>query len=231
VTRTLTLLCLGDSLTRGLSAALHPANPSEGGYRLALPFLFTQLPDWRVKFVGSQSDPDPGPAAGLGGHEGYNGRTLPTAIARLPAQLAAHGTADVALVLYGTNDLFGGGSADGDLPASGASVAAAPGKLREYLDLFETLAPQMWRVVATIPVSYMPDPTWGPKLVREYNAALRKIVVEQREAGRRVVGAEVYGACCTPACVGDNLHLNEEGNLAAAGAFFAALSGVLPLLP
>jgi lysophospholipase L1-like esterase len=149
VRRTVRIMPLGDSITRGVGSA------RINSYRLDLDRRL-RAAGVDVDLVGSQRDGDGRDPD----HEGHSGWTIIKIADRVPEWLATY-RPDVILLHIGTNDL-----------SSDAAAAEAPGKLDRLLRRIQETSPGTEVFVAALVGAKTPD---RQRRIDAYNAAVRQL--------------------------------------------------------
>jgi acyl-CoA thioesterase I len=198
--RTLKIMPLGDSITDGYGVP--------GGYRI---YLWQDLAErgYNVDFVGSlQNGPSELPDKDHEGHSGWRIRDIRSQIAAWLQQAQP----DLILLIIGSNDIL-----KNDTPET------APDRLRSLLDEIFARVPQAKIVVGSIPP--MADPARN-RQVRDYNAALKSAIAQQKEQGKQVFLVDVYAAIDLND-LPDGLHPNARGHKKIAAVWDKALATLL----
>ncbi|GAB7050404.1 SGNH/GDSL hydrolase family protein [Catenuloplanes indicus] len=190
------LMPMGDSITYGWGGA------GGNGYRAHLYQALAAAGD-TVDFVGTQRDGDGADPD----HEGHSGWVIDQ-IAAIATGVVAQYQPNVVALHIGTNDM------NRNVDPSGA-----PQRLEALLDRIYAVAPSTTILLAQI------VPAADPAVQRRidaYNAAVASIVERRRNAGQRIVPADMRAV--TTADLPDGLHPNDTGYRKMATAFHAALS-------
>ncbi|WP_155352038.1 cellulose binding domain-containing protein [Acrocarpospora pleiomorpha] len=189
------IMPLGDSITDGLTVP--------GGYRIGL-WQRLVAGGHTVDFVGSLfngpsnlSDHD---------HEGHSGWRIDQIDANIVNWLQST-TPRTVLLHIGTNDMF-------------QNPANAPTRLATLIDRITSTAPNTELFVATI----IPLPS-AASSVQTFNTALRTLVQNRANAGRRVHLVEMNSAL-TSSDLADGVHPNAGGYNKMATVWFNALQSV-----
>jgi lysophospholipase L1-like esterase len=213
------IMPVGDSITEG--------KYTQGGYRKP---LYQMLKDngYSVTFVGKEDNGEPandtGFSAGMENpnHEGYgsarigmllNGGTMEKHTA-LPIKTSlANNNPDVALILLGTNDIFGITPTD--------SMRQTMEKLLNAV--FEQ-NPNTTVVLASIPPISKIEARNAD--VNVYNAVLPEIVAKEKALNHKIEFADIHSVFTDPADLsGDNVHPSATGYNKMAALWYSILTG------
>lgn len=213
---TVTVLPLGDSITRGDTLA----DSTSGSYRY---YLYTNLTaaGYDVDFVGSTTVPDFTRFSFDQDHDGHGGYTTGTFLSqegRVPLRdwLAASGAPDIVLLHIGTNDAL-----------YQVDHEARLENLQGIIRILQDANPQVTVLLAQI----IPTGNWfrNEKQVDPYNAALPALAANASTGTSRVLvvdqNSRFDGVADTQA---DGIHPNAEGMKKIASTWQRAL---VPLLP
>ncbi|WP_239162282.1 SGNH/GDSL hydrolase family protein, partial [Acrocarpospora phusangensis] len=189
------IMPLGDSITDGFNVP--------GGYRIDL-WQKLVAGGYTVDFVGSQFN---GPGSlGDHDHQGHSGWRIDQIDANIVNWLQAT-TPRTVLLHIGTNDMI-------------QNPANAPTRLATLIDRITSTAPNAEVFVATI----IPLP-FAASNVQTFNAALRTLVQNRANAGRRVHLVEMFSAL-TASDLADGVHPNAGGYSKMATVWYNALRSV-----
>jgi lysophospholipase L1-like esterase len=236
-----TILPLGDSITKGCGSDAGPANSwtavcgdDSGGYRAPL-WAALSAAGFNVTMVGTQtSGPAWLPAAGQS-HEGHPGWTIDQIKSILPTWAALK--PDVILLMLGTNDI-----------GQGHPIAQVVADMSALLTATAAALPASRLVVSTVLNMVNSNHTEWPPVVHAFNAQLPSLVAEAKGTLADVAG--VTGLCtpdngalqrlcaecngpssgCEPKGYYDRVHPTAAGYSLMAGAWAATLGPLLQAL-
>jgi lysophospholipase L1-like esterase len=237
--KTLRIMALGDSITRGSGSGY-------GNYRRPLQFLLTRT-GYLYQFVGTStelslnyhgSDPEQTFQPYQPQHEGYGGFRIDQISADTPAkddggvsypgltQALGMDKPDVALILLGTNDVNQAFDPGGPGYGGGTGFAAdAAGRLDALLDRLYQLSPGITAVVGKI--TPLADPAKEVQ-VRAYDALIPQIVAAHQKAGQHVLLADMESAVPEGDLSPDGVHPGTRGYDKMARVWYSALTGQTP---
>lgn len=203
----LRVMCLGDSITAGLSCASPGYFP--GGYRTKLWQNLTGA-GYSIDFVGASTEnPDPTNLPDPD-HNGYGGWTIEQIDANIKTWMAAEKPA-VVLLHIGTNDAFGHASND---------VVTA--RLNKLISDITTQSPQTHLIVAKII-----NATDGniSAWVNNYNTLIPGIVASHAANGELVTLVDMTSAV-SASNFSDPYHPNQAGYNQMGDAWFTAIQSL-----
>jgi hypothetical protein len=210
------ILPFGDSITNGDKSS------DRGGYRTPLYKLILAAKQ-KATFVGSLMD---GPTQVSGqpfprNNEGHGGWTIDprpntrpggySGISTLVPSPALDGNPNIILLMIGTNDLFGGDT---------ANMAT---RLESLLDKLVQNAPNALIVLATLtPLSN----SAANAAATAYNAKIPGIVQMRAEKGQHIIGVDMNELPASQ--LADGTHPNDQGYASLANIWYEAIKGLLP---
>jgi lysophospholipase L1-like esterase len=203
----LTVLPLGDSITRGITG-----DPTGQGYRGPLYRLFDNAGQ-DTDFVGGRADgnfPDPQ-------HQGVSGRTA-TELDGVVSGIIGTQNPDVVLLMIGTNDVL--------REANAASTV--PGEIVSIVNKIHAASADTYVLVAEIPV-LSGGTAFGPNVpsVRAAtNAGIANAVQNLEAQGHAVSLVDTSGL--TLADLSDGIHPNQAGYAKLASIWFDAIQDEVP---
>ena len=234
--RTLRILPLGDSITRGSYLAKNNGkatglpHPMGGGWRkplqdklraagMAFDFVgeLSYAAFGRDGTVDPQFDPDHHGLAGFSNTGILKGGVVPT----LPDVLSSSGVKEIKVP--GIVDVLKKHQPDIILLMSGANGFDAPARDQLIRTIGETSTAHLF--VATI----LPQkaPRTGREKVDAYNASLPAIVAAQKAAGKRITLLDMHAAITTDDLLPDGVHPNQVGMDKMAANWFSAINASL----
>ncbi|MGD9936901.1 MAG: GDSL-type esterase/lipase family protein [Methanoregulaceae archaeon] len=213
---TVTILPLGDSITRGDTEAAS----TSGSYRY---YLYSNLTaaGYDVDFVGSTTFPDFTGFTFDQDHEGHSGYTTGTYLSdrqteSLVTLMSTYAPPDFVLLHIGTNDALQ------QIP-----LATRLANLRQVIGILQNRNPGVTVLLAQI----IPTDNWyrNEKQVDPYNAALPALAADASTGTSRVLIVDQNGGFDGVADTSaDGIHPNAEGMQKIASTWYQAL---VPLLP
>ena len=203
----LTILPLGDSITRGITG-----DPTGQGYRGPLYRLFDSAGQ-DTDFVGGRADgnfPDPQ-------HQGVSGRTA-TELNSLVSGITSTHNPDVVLLMIGTNDVL--------REANAASTV--PGEIVSIVNRIHAVSADTYVLVAEIPV-LSGSTAFGPNVTAVRTATNVGIAnaVQNLEAQGHAVSL-VDTSSLTLSDLSDGIHPNQAGYAKLASIWFDAIQDEVP---
>jgi lysophospholipase L1-like esterase len=229
----LTVLPLGDSITKGCGTDAGPANnwtavcgDDSGGYRAPL-WAALSAAGLNVTMVGTQkSGPSWLPATGSA-HEGHPGWTIKQILNILPSWAALK--PDIILLLLGTNDI-GQGHPETEVATDmiallNATVTALPASriiISTVLNMVNSAHPEWPPVVSAFNAQL-------PSIAQHFGATIADLAGETglctpNTGPLKRMCSECNGPVCQPAGSYDRVHPTAAGYSLMAGAWAAALN-------
>ncbi|MCP4423252.1 MAG: hypothetical protein GY803_02040, partial [Chloroflexi bacterium] len=205
-TTPVTIMPLGDSITRGYGSGDQPENyPYNVAYRRPL-YLSLVAGDYYFNFVGGLRNGQPSSGATFDyDHEGNGGKTDDWVANRVFDFLTAH-PAEVVLLHIGTNGLH--------------SSATDVENILDEIDRFNTSI--------TVVLARITD--WNPinPTVTAFNNNVEAMALARIDNGDKIVLVDQQNALNYPADLYDALHPNETGYGKMAGEWLTGLGSFLP---
>ena len=209
------IMPMGDSITEGKFTT--------GGYRKPL-YKLLKDDGFDVSFVGKEDNGEVANATGFStgmespNHEGYGsarvgmllkGGTVEKHTA-LPIQTTlANNNPDVVLIMLGTNDMFGGATAD--------QIAAT---LQQLVDAIYKQNSAITVVLASIPPMLK-----VPAKVDAYNALIPGIVDKEKALNHKIAFADIHSVFGPTDMSKDKVHPNQAGYDKMAALWYSVLTG------
>lgn len=207
ISKTLRILCLGDSITSGKS---YPADVP-GGYRLALGVALTAH-GHAVQFLGSQVE-ELANGTKLR-HEGWPGYRIDQLGEALASQTATTDHADYILLLAGTNDV-----------RQGHKLQTVHYRLENLVHLIAQLHPSAHLLIANAP-PLRHDPTHPHQVeaLAQFNAIF-SVVTKRLERQYRLTPVDLHSYLTVNDISADTVHPTNAGYHKIARAWYRAITG------